>query len=261
MLTGKSLHHYKRGKAPGIVKGVTCSGALSRDGFAAVVGSKQAYKGAAFKPFLISLALEAGVRNWEKTDHTKSINTVEYSRNGKMMVSAEEGNVTIVWDAAGNKLHELAGSHACFSPTGDRVLTAIKNDAYLWKLGNPPVQLQVFKGHNNPIKSVAFAPDGNHVLTAGDGTARLWDVNTGQERRFIGHQDEVRSAAFSPDGRRILTGSKDKTVRLWNALNGVELVSFTGHADAVNCVAYSPGGRRAASGSMDHTVRIWSLPK
>ncbi|KAG2032308.1 hypothetical protein BDR03DRAFT_926898 [Suillus americanus] len=35
-----------------------------------------------------------------------------------------------------------------------------------------------------------------------------------------GHSDSVLSVSFSPDGTRIVTGSRDNTVRLWDAGTG-----------------------------------------
>lgn len=261
--SGRQLYHYRRDKKPSVVKGVTWSGALSHDGHAALIGARHAYKSAAVKPFLVAAGLESSTRLWENLDHTRTINTVQFSRDGKLALSADEAGVTIVWNAAtGQKLHQLAGTHACFSPSGDRVLTVSKTQAHLWKLGPPVQELKVFKGHSDLIRSIAFAPDGQHVLTGGDATARLWSVHTGTETRiFKGHEKEVTSVAIAPDGRRVLTGSKDKTVRLWNVAKGDEILRFTEHTDIVTCVAYSPGGRRAASGSQDHTVRLWALPK
>ena len=33
------------------------------------------------------------------------------------------------------------------------------------------------------------------------------------------HSDQVRSVAFSPDGKTIVSGSKDKTIKVWDAGN------------------------------------------
>ncbi|KAJ7212575.1 hypothetical protein GGX14DRAFT_564331 [Mycena pura] len=49
----------------------------------------------------------------------------------------------------------------------------------------------------------------------------------------------------------------DKTVRIWDATTGAELVRMVGHTESVNSVAFSPDGARVVSGSGDQSVRIW----
>jgi WD40 repeat protein len=72
-----------------------------------------------------------------------------------------------------------------------------------------------------------------------------------------GHSDWVMSVAFSPNGNHIASGSRDATIRIWDAKTGVHLTTLNGHSDEVNSVAFSPDGNHIASGSRDATVRIW----
>ena len=74
---------------------------------------------------------------------------------------------------------------------------------------------------------------------------------------LLGHTDQVGCVAISPDGKRIVSGSADRTVKVWDAETGQELLSLKGHAGLVSSVAISPDGKRIVSGSADKTVKVW----
>jgi WD40 repeat protein len=72
-----------------------------------------------------------------------------------------------------------------------------------------------------------------------------------------GHTDNVQSAVFSPDGKHIASGSRDKTIKVWDATSGQEVLTLKGHTSSVNSVAFSPDGKRIVSGSDDKTLKVW----
>ncbi|KIJ51697.1 hypothetical protein M422DRAFT_244028 [Sphaerobolus stellatus SS14] len=74
-----------------------------------------------------------------------------------------------------------------------------------------------------------------------------------------GHDDIVTSVVYSPDGKFILSGSRDHTLRLWNASTGQSVGEpLRGHTDRIFSVAYSPDGKHIISGSSDKPIHIWN---
>jgi WD40 repeat protein/tRNA A-37 threonylcarbamoyl transferase component Bud32 len=83
---------------------------------------------------------------------------------------------------------------------------------------------------------------------------RLNHVSDQSLMTLRGHTDKVRGVAVSPDGKRIVSGSRDDTVKVWDATTGAELMTLRGSSGSA---MFSPDGKRVASCSMDQTIRIW----
>jgi WD40 repeat protein len=74
---------------------------------------------------------------------------------------------------------------------------------------------------------------------------------------FKGHQHTITCLAFSRDGALLASGSKDGTVRLWDARTREPLAVLDGHRDMVVTVAFSPDGKLLASCSHDTAIKLW----
>src|SRR5205085_846958 len=72
-----------------------------------------------------------------------------------------------------------------------------------------------------------------------------------------GHAGDVKSVAFSPDDKRSVIGSYDRTVRVWDASTGKELLKLEGHGASVDAGAFTPDGKRILTSSKDRTGRLW----
>jgi len=75
------------------------------------------------------------------------------------------------------------------------------------------------------------------------------------QQTIRGHTQPVASVAFSPDGKKIVSGSGDKTVKVWDALSGQEILTFKGHTATVMCVAFSPDSKKIVSISKE--LKVW----
>ena len=118
--------------------------------------------------------------------HTKKVESVAFSPDGKTLVSGSRDKTIRLWDVA-------TGKHK-----------------------------KTLKGPQKSIDSIAFSADGRMLATASrDNTVCLWDAITGTHKKTLaGHTAAVNGTAFSPDGQTIVSWSNDRTIRLWDIDTG-----------------------------------------
>jgi len=123
------------------------------------------------------------------TGPMEGINSVDFSPDGKIIVSGSKDGTVKLWDTT-------IGKH-----------------------------LKTLREHVWDVNSVCFSLDGR-IIASGSayGTLRLWNATTGKHlKKLRGHTAGINSVCFSPDSTIIASGSKDGTVRLWDATTGKHL--------------------------------------
>jgi WD40 repeat protein len=73
-----------------------------------------------------------------------------------------------------------------------------------------------------------------------------------------GDTSTIFDVAYSPDGKRLASASHDKTVRVWDAQTGQELLTLLGHTTSVSDVAFSTDGMHLASAGAG-VVIVWDI--
>ncbi|HEX2907081.1 MAG TPA: hypothetical protein VHO69_09495, partial [Phototrophicaceae bacterium] len=120
------------------------------------------------------------------------------------------------------------------------------------------------------IWSLDFNPDGSQlVMGLSNGPVLVWGDTRTEETmtrmsslKLEGHTDFVPTVDWSPDGRFIATGSRDETVRIWDAVTGEELYQAKQDLSVqVNSVAWSPDGSQLAYGRPDGTIAFIPAPE
>jgi WD40 repeat protein len=197
---------------------------------------------------------------------------IEFSRDGRTLVSANFNGTVKLWDVASGRLLRTLDGHSdvvykgVFSPD-EKLLASCSRDGKIgiWDVATGR-ELRTLSGHTRPVKAVAFSPDGNLLASASnDGTLRLWDVSSGSQRRSFVHtksgevDNSVYSLVFISRGKIIAAGNGDGTVSYWEVASGEEVKVLHGHSGGVFSLTLSADGRLLASGSYDHTVKFWDV--
>ena len=149
-------------------------------------------------------------------------------------------------------------SSVSFSPDGELIASASKDDSIkLWSREGEELQT-IEKAHEGGVYSVSFSPDGKIIASAGaDNQVKLWSRDGVLLKTLQGHSDRVYHLSFSPDGQTLATASWDNTVKLWSR-DGLLLQTLKGHSNSVFGVSFSPVGQLIATVSEDGTIKLWS---
>lgn len=143
--------------------------------------------------------------------------------------------------------------------------------------------MKTLQGHAGWVRDVYPSFDGRYLLSTGDDmTARLWDIsgsNPEHKLTLAGHEHFNECCALAPpasyqylaplSGMKkpppasstaefMATGSRDKTIKLWDA-RGNCLRTLVGHDNWVQAIVFHPGGQYLLSASDDKTIRCWDL--
>jgi WD40 repeat protein/beta-lactamase regulating signal transducer with metallopeptidase domain len=114
------------------------------------------------------------------------------------------------------------------------------------------------------VATVAFSPDGKHLASTGyDSQAVIREFPSGKVVAVLPLDEEAR-LAYSPDGKLLVTATAARTIKVWNALTGAEMVRLESESVRWYCIAYSPDGKYVATGGGDlggqgipNEVTIW----
>jgi WD40 repeat protein len=174
------------------------------------------------------------VRQWEVgtgkllqtlKGHTRKVNCIACSPDGRCAVSASWDKSARVWDLE-------TGELCC-----------------------PPLV------HDDLIQSAAFSPDGKLILTGGDDyTSRLWRAEDGAALTVVRHPEKVQTVAFHPGGNVYLIGCRDGKARLWEKTTSQPLGQPWRHSKEVHILAFAPDGKSAWTSSLAGEVRQWAMP-
>ena len=222
------------------------------------------------------------------TEHTGQVNTLAFSKDGKMLASGGFANPVIqLWDLeTGSKLSTLklaeryeAITALTFSEDNTRLISLDKLGKIThWDVATGK-RLSNKSRKVNSYDAVTVSQDGYTFATGNQhGKIYLWNSTTGRLLASIkGHtqflkslksifswtdppQDEnIQALAFSSDGKMLASGGKDKSVQLWNTETRAKYATFREHKEWITAIAFSTDGETVASGDAGKVIKLWDV--
>lgn len=116
------------------------------------------------------LDLESGQSLRRLEGHSRSVNGVAITPDGRPAVSASEDHKLRVWDLESGQ------------------------------------SLRTLEGHSDSVFGVAIAPDGRRAVSASSVTLRDWDLESGKELALLTADSPTFSCTVSLDGQTIVAG-------------------------------------------------------
>src|SRR5512145_760565 len=143
--------------------------------------------------------------------HTKPINTVAFSPDGRWLASGGKDDTIKIWDTSTGYVLRTLYAHSsnvnaiAVSPDGKLLASA--------------------SGDRTDKRDLSTFKRGGIVGGVQDNTVKIWDVQTGQQIKVLsGHELPVGGVAFSIDGRSLTSASGD-SVKVWDVSTGNEIRS------------------------------------
>lgn len=184
--------------------------------------------------------------------HRRIVNSVDWSHDGKMIVSGSDDQTVIVWDAERHAARQTLRDHAgavkavAFSPDGRWLITASSDGTLQVRDGKSlALRKTIPIGPNGDVK-LAFSPDSRLLVVGiqgGAGTVVL-ETSSWREWRHISSYS-TRAVAFSPDSQLVATSDDGADVRVFDVDSSRQLALLSGFHFSL---LFSHDGRRLISG-------------
>ena len=130
-----------------------------------------------------------------------------------------DGDVVLLRTASGERAlegHKDAVNSVSFSPDSRLLVSAGRDhDVIVWDVSTGAEAYRIDEAQSATVGDARFSPDGRWLVTAGPKSARLWTADGQGGRYLYGPKSPLTAVAFEPGSRAIVTRERDDVVRRW----------------------------------------------
>jgi WD40 repeat protein len=127
-----------------------------------------------------------------------------------------------------------------FTYDGVAICIAMEGQIEVWHMReNRRLYRRTVRGDRT---SVLTLPDGGMLVASKEGLQRIELDNPEAVVQFVGHKSDVWGMALDPNGPTVVSFGRDKSIRFWDARNGIALWKMDMKTD-VNAVSVASTGR------------------
>ncbi|EJU02450.1 WD40 repeat-like protein [Dacryopinax primogenitus] len=175
------------------------------------------------------------------SEHTSSVSSVEFARQGQVLFSASLDGTVRAFDLVRYRNFRVFTSPTpvqfsslAVDPSGEVVAAGSQDnfEIYMWSVQTGKL-LDVFTGHEGPVATLAFSPTGNQLASGSwDGSVRLWDLY-GRSRAVEPLQmgANVLAVAYRPDGKELAVATLDGQLTFFHVEDGKQVGLIEGRKD------------------------------
>lgn len=167
--------------------------------------------------------------------HTAGIDDIQWSRDGKTLATGSADKTARVFDAKSGKLlqtriHSDIVTAVALGPDG-RLATGCRDKMVRIFPADGDDDPKEFKGHMNPVRTVAWSRDGTTLVSGGDeGVVFVWDQATLApiKKLPIDKDRGILELAFSNDNRQLAAGTLDAKIHIYSNPSGKLITTLDG---------------------------------
>ncbi|MGK7957106.1 MAG: AAA-like domain-containing protein [Crocosphaera sp.] len=191
--------------------------------------------------------------------HKNGVWGVDFSQDGKTIITASWDNTLKLWQRNGKLLKTLTDHKnrvykAKFSHNNQMIASAsVDQTVKLWTQQGEPLRTLEMKA---PVYDVIFSPDDQIIIAATGTTLQIWSIEGTLLRTLRGHRADIYDVELNHQGNIVASASQDGTIKLWS-LQGELLNTIEAHDKAVWEIEWSQDDRYFLSGSEDGTIKKW----